>query len=550
MIIWRARLTSWVLAGLALALALGSCGKVAEEEELQIDSNTNWLERCESDDVCSGSLRCYCGQCTRPCSQNDECSLLEGAECAPSGSPVCEDGASAGGLCVLACTGDDACGFDFTCTEGQCVPRPCRVGTYTWDDVFEAVAADLGSLDADDALFARYVSQANRWSSAPCDWSITAEAQAVSKLVNSLSNDASITAPLAIDRDGTLFRIDLRDYGWDLLTVVDGVPYSDGWEALIANNPYALPFVGADADDAVADTGTVVPVMFANAFIATATRPDVYYALARVPERLEVLLDDFGFQGGVVPPTPSFQAGFVANSGVEFIARQFELQVRPGYLWQITELGREPGALLREPLAAPLGESEIVFTLPNGFHAFAYMSSTGERINDWAALVDDNQSNGQAVAPRTHFRRHDPGVNVTDQVRDFVLANPGNFQTSVSQLIQQRYPGPSALAAQLDRDLDTFTQPALRAASIAIAAPDPITRSLDQFQEVTLEEVAGDLLVTAEELRNNLGLLEPALRVLSDRPVPREAFTELYADSMCKLGVLLENQPDPSYCPP
>lgn len=543
------RYLGWGLAGWVLAGALGSCGKVAEEQELQLDSNTNWLKRCDSDDACSGALRCYCGQCTQPCAQNDECGRLAGAECAASGSPVCEDGVSAGGLCVLACAGDDACGFDFTCTEGQCVPRPCRTGSYTWDDVFEAVADDLRRLDADDAPFARYFSLANRWSSAPCDWSITAEGQALSKLVNSLSNDASITAPVIVDQEETLFRIDLRDYVWDVPVVVDGVAYDDAWEALVRRNTYALPFLGDDAESAVADTGTTVPVMFVSAFIATATEPDVYYALAGVPQRLDAWLDELGFELGGLPE-PNFQAGFVGDRGVEFVAQHFPLPSRAGYLWKITELGREEGDLFRTPLAAPLGQSEIIVTQPNGFHAFAYMSSTGDRIDEWAALVDAEQSNGLALVPRTHFRRHDPGVNVTDQVHELVLSNPGNFESRVYQAILQRYRGPDALADLLASDLSLFTLPALTAASVAIAAPDPITRSLEQFEgAVTLEDVAGDLLLTVEDLRDNLELLEPALRALADGPVPRETFTVLYADSLCKLSLILENQPDPNVCP-
>lgn len=546
MIIRGARYMSWVLGGLALAGALGSCGKVAEEGELRFDSNTNWLKRCETDDGCSGALRCYCGQCTQPCSQNDECGLLAGAECAPSGGPVCEGGESAGGLCVLGCTGNDECGFDFTCT-GQCVPKPCRTGSYTWDDVYEAVAADLSGLDAEDALFARYFSLANRWSSAPCDWSITAEAQALSKLVNSLSGDAAITAPLPIDRDQTLFRVDLRDYGWDESVIVDGEAYEDVWEALVQNNPYALPFVGDDVGDAAAYTGASVPVMFASTFIATATEPDVYYAVAGVPERLDVLLEELGVDPSA-PPPPSFQAGFVGDGGVELVARQLQAQVRAGYLWQITEAG---AALFSDPLAPPSGQSELIFTLPNGLHGFAYMSSSGERIDESAVWLDDTQSNGRAAAPRAQLRRHDPRVNVADQVRDFVLSRPGNFPTGLSQAILQRYAGPDALADLLERDFATFTQLALRRADVSLSAPDPITGSLSQFQgEVTLADAAGDLLLTAEDLLSSLLVLEPALRGLADGPVPRETFTALYVDSLCKLSVTFDNQPNPGVCPP
>jgi len=108
----------WFLAlsALALALGLGSCGKVAEGNEELFDSNTNWLLRCREDEHCTGSLRCYCGICTKPCGENSECGLLSGAECAESGESLCGEQASAGGLCVLACTGDLDCGAGFSCS--------------------------------------------------------------------------------------------------------------------------------------------------------------------------------------------------------------------------------------------------------------------------------------------------------------------------------------------------------------------------------------------------------------------------------------------------
>src|SRR5688572_22249313 len=106
------------LALIACGLAAGSCGKASDSTPFQLDSNTNWLKRCDADDQCDGSLRCYCGQCSLPCAGGDECSLLAGAECASSGGAVCSDQPGAGGLCVLGCSSDQDCGLDFACTAG------------------------------------------------------------------------------------------------------------------------------------------------------------------------------------------------------------------------------------------------------------------------------------------------------------------------------------------------------------------------------------------------------------------------------------------------
>lgn len=114
------------LSSLALALSAGSCGKVKEGGQPLFDSNTNWLVPCVADDQCSGSLRCYCGQCTKPCGQDAECSLLSDALCAESSEVLCGQSASAGGLCVRGCAADAECGPRFSCSAGQCVPSVQR----------------------------------------------------------------------------------------------------------------------------------------------------------------------------------------------------------------------------------------------------------------------------------------------------------------------------------------------------------------------------------------------------------------------------------------
>jgi len=52
--------------------------------------------------------------------------------------------------------------------------------------------------------------------------------------------------------------------------------FSDGWEAIIASSVYAVPFVGDEADDAVADSGTTVPLLFGDAFVAEVAKAPLY----------------------------------------------------------------------------------------------------------------------------------------------------------------------------------------------------------------------------------------------------------------------------------
>jgi hypothetical protein len=67
---------------------------------------------------------------------------------------------------------------------------------------------------------------------ATLEWQQEGYRQALFKLVNSLSWGPSIETPIAIDPLQTIFRVDLRAYGWSPQT----------WNEMIARNPYNLGF--------------------------------------------------------------------------------------------------------------------------------------------------------------------------------------------------------------------------------------------------------------------------------------------------------------------
>ncbi len=537
-----------VLVASLILLALGSCGKVANEGKLQLDSNTNWLMRCDADDQCDGSLRCYCGQCSQPCSTSDECGLLAGAECASSGGAACTGEASAGGLCVLGCTVDAECGPDFRCTESQCVPKPCTGGFQSWDDVLQDVASDLARRDAVDARFTRYVSLANRWSYGACGRGLVAERQGLSKLLNSLSSSSSIVPPAAVDVDQMLYRIDLRDYGWDRPVTVQTVQYADAWDALVYSNGFAVQFVGDDADDAAADGDTLYPVMFANSLIATATRPDVYYGILRVPETLDELFAELGI---AAPPAlggaPTLRAGFAYPPDV--IASHWETRTRAGYLWDIGAVTGVEG-VFNSPLAAPQGEHQLVFSLPNGLQGFALTDGAGLRIDDSSTFLDTNEPNFRAQAPRYLLREHSPRPRVYDEVADYVSRNAGSYDAATATAIFDAYPGSAALDELLIEEYERFTRPALEQAGVSLVFEDPITQAYREYdRDLTIEDAAGELMVTREDLEDNLTLLDPSLGVLSNGLIDRDDFALLYIPTLCILSVVNENQPSPDVCP-
>lgn len=531
----------WPLALLA-GLAAGSCGKASDEPSLLLDSNTNWLKRCDADDQCDGSLRCYCGQCSLPCAGGDECSLLAGAECASSGGAVCSEQPGAGGLCVLGCVSDQECGLDFACTAGQCVPQPCTGAFLGADDLYQELATDVSRLDAGDAPTTRYITLANHSSYHACESTLLAQSQGLSKLLNSLSLSSLVTAPQPVDAAEVVYRIDLRDYEWDRPVVVRGVTYPDVWEALISLDPYAVPMIGDDADDTVSDTQTLVPLVFASSLIASALDPELYAAVLDLPEQI----DPFYSSLGVI--APDARAGFTLTR--ETIASHFQMQSRVGFVWQIWAL-RTEGTLFDAPLGTPDGDREIVFSLPNGLSGFFYADRFGARLESSPDFIDPTQLDFRARAPLSGLRLHPTGLSLAaDEVRDNVEANPGRFEAEDLAAIRAAYPGAEAIATLVQQEAEFFTRRALAAANVDPALPEPISTVMDDFnRDVDLDTAAGELLVTREFLEENLNLLPPELSVLDGGQISRSDFSELYLAARCVLSAVQENTPDPDICP-
>jgi hypothetical protein len=414
--------------------------------------------------------------------------------------------------------------------SGEPTSPPAECGFSNLDDVIQLAANDTSSLSADDLPFVRYFSLVNRANALGCGAALNGERAALTKLVNSLSLSPVARQPRAIDVNETLYRVDLRDYAWDRPIDVNGVSFSDAWEAMVASNPYAIELVGDDADELKSDTGTLVPVAFSNTFVASAPVGELYYALLDIPENIDTfILSGLGIDlAANLRDEASVRAGRIAHDR-GLLSERSDIEVRAGSLWQIAEFG-SAGDLLDDPLGSPAGDREVVFSLPNGLNGYALATASGERLDDSGVAIES-------------IRRHARGVDAEDDVRDAVLADPSNFNAQERQAILAIYPEPARLAQVIENDRSVYAQ-GLQRLGLDISAPEPISASVDAFaSDLDLTAAAADLLVTPEDLESNLALLDPAFGVLRGASIAREDFTELYFGAFCALGVVLNNIP-------
>jgi hypothetical protein len=425
-------------------------------------------------------------------------------------------------------------------------------GFVSSDELLQAVAADVASLDNDDQQFARYLSLVDISNAGVCGADLDEARAALVKLVNSLSIETVVTPLIAIDVDETIFRLDMQVYGWNRAVEVDGTDFVDVWEAIIASSPHAVPFVGAQADAAVDDTGTSVPVLSGNAFVAAASSAPLYYGVLGIPEDVDgFILNELAIDIQANRVDEEVVRAGLGGTGVgrfEFLAERHDIEVRAGFLWQIFSDENGAQALTDDPLSTPPSEErEFAFTLPNGLLAHVLADADGQRIDDSALTLDTDESNFRSVIARSYMKFRAQGVTPTDRLRDIALNDP-RFDAEEKEAIRNLYPSGGELARIVDADR-IVPAAALARIGLDINDRDPVDATFLEFdRDVDADTAAAELYVSTEELLSNLALLDPALAVLDGGSVDRQDFDALYLDSLCILGVINENQVDPSLC--
>jgi hypothetical protein len=448
------------------------------------------------------------------------------------------------------------------------VVERCDDQFLSWDDVYEAVERDILGEDADDRPFLRYFSIANRYNAGVCDAQLEPERWAMSKFINSISQDASITEPEEVTgTEGTIYRIDLRDYKLDINEgpfEVNGQNFDDGWEAIIANNNFAVEFEGDNAENVILQSGTTVPIMFSNAVIDEATIGNLYYGLLKLEDNrdAQLLLLDVDVQADIDDQTAVFAATTQSEiSEQERFMQRFEQNVGRGlYYWESFDL--DPNVAGNSVFDRPLdfnvvaNGSEALFSLPNGLQAYMIFDEAGNRLEESPILFDNAQNDNVLRAGISCMTCHENGtVQFQDEVRQFALDNQidvaqaaedagGDFQD-----VLDLYPDNADLKEILVDDATNY-RGALSDAGVPTNGNDPVSDSFINFdKDVRIADVSGFLAYPLDNLTRDIPRLNPALSGLDDGfGVDIDDFKGLYLESLCITDIGNENQAADAEC--
>jgi mono/diheme cytochrome c family protein len=396
--------------------------------------------------------------------------------------------------------------------------------------ILDAIAADLNAADERSRVYYRYFTLTHLYNSGLNDDELHTVRLALAKLLNSLSWDRKIIAPQPVDPAETVFRIDVRDLRWT----------RELWDALASAYPYGVEHSGKTAADCYRLSGTKVPFLRADWFVAGASRPPLYHALLVLPETLGELQNQLKLSFAQnLRQDRAIRAGFT-NSGVSQNPRVIERhETADGACWVSYDFAGAAGArnFFNEPLAFEFDGNEVIFNLPNGLLAFMIFDREGNRIDKAPTnMVRDLQSpDASVVNGISCVRCHADGIiPKQDEVRSHAVANKGAFGERL-KIIQALYPEPKALQEAFHEDQERYREAIAKlGVTRASAAGEPIYNTARRFREpLDLRRASAEVGRTSADFQGYLNRLVSLQRQVgplrvAGGTVPREVFEQAF----------------------
>jgi hypothetical protein len=461
----------------------------------------------------------------------------------------------------------------------------------TRDTMLQQISADLGAIPLQNQKFARYFSFVHLYNAGYCDAEIEIFRQSLSKLVNSLSQETLIKAPVAIDAERLIYRIDLTDYDWDgdmgetfrlsepsfyypndpFQTNADGNKeskraFADKWEMIADQNPYNVEYVGQTALNIKNLTETHFPIMQGDAFIDAASRSPLYYDILLIPRRsaqltpdLPACKDDECLESQLklkiladIEDEKINDDGKVARAGFHIsdvsdfnrvIERHRFTDANNRVFWLSYDFNSQSGKanIGVHPLDFVFAGGEIIFSLPNGLQAYMLTNAAGARLNEGPIDIvqDESQKDFLVRNGVSCMGCHSAGMIAREDNVRYELDN-GQAETQFSdpdkEFIRALYPTHDEFNDLIGEDTKRFND-SLSAAGVAVNGEnEPVITTFLAFDEdVGLRRAASELGLRSTDLSKDVGKLSPDLNELSKEmgTVLRKDFTDNFATSVC-----------------
>ena len=411
-------------------------------------------------------------------------------------------------------------------------------------EILKSIETHLNTLSAFDRAYARYFTLAHLYNAGEPTGILQEYRKALYKLVNSLSWGVTVINPVAIDRQQTIFYIDLRHYEWDV---------NDAWTKIEEEYPFHISF------DAPAQLGlrnqlgrlqtqmkTDVPSVHIDWFLATASTPPLYHDLLSLPltdRELETRLEvDVARNLINAPGVRVLRAGF-NNSGVSNNNRVVERHTsRYGAYWKSYDFAGSVGAqnIFTHPLNFTHDGGEAIFNLPNGLQGYYLVNASSFRLNEAPINIVSNPAASDPTVRNglSCIGCHTEGMKTfEDQVRSVIESNPNPPYNKAQAL--RLYVEKSDMDARVSEDMERYRE-ALEETGGVLGGVEPISRFHEAFHGPVDAAYAAAVVGLETEtflkrIRENTGLQNVGLLVLDGGQIKRDAWTSSFRDVISAL---------------
>lgn len=380
---------------------------------------------------------------------------------------------------------------------------------------------DASAADADDAENYVYLVATNNWDDAVANgirFPKEEIAASVGKAVNQISLERDVYVPEAIDKDGTIFRIDREELGIN----------ANEWALIVSAARAKILSQTAKAKlvRQIVGTGNQPAWLFLDDFVEAAYTARVYHALTDVPATLNQFLVQKGVNlvqelqdrdgdlalGCIIGSKINASLGtrlvaWAESDDGDFVITFDPLKLDPNDAQQKRSCVANP--LLNATGSQKIFEfaaSEILYTLPNGGMGAALFAANGQR-QDAAplAVVADNEAPigvGPEIKLVSCQRCHNEGmIDYADVVEQNVRQGGGGFGAADKDRIKDLYLGNGAIKNLLREHNEKFENFALNA-GFDPKKPDPVSKFGDQLKlDWDCNRAGARVLRTCDELR-------------------------------------------------
>lgn len=407
---------------------------------------------------------------------------------------------------------------------GAPMPQRVRRAYVEWRTILQAMCDDLQQADPEVRKYYRYFTLTHLYNNVDgvTELEMRLYRAALAKALNSVSWEPDLVTPHPLDPDQTLFRIDIRDLGWN----------EAKWRALLKNYPYGMRFLNVE-DEAVAkldqDIGQLAdtPLCYVRAdwFVVRGMRPPLYHELLEIPDTaaaLEQQLNVDVFRDFMQDRLG--RAGFVesaVSAGNRVVDRHPALH---GYYWKSYDfkkqndrgnamkfpLGPEHAGHPFQPLAFEQDGGEMIFSLPNGLQAYMLVDGRGARISEGPVEVvrDLTETSGAPVivSGLSCMSCHRHGmIEFKDTLRDGSSAQ-GDARRKVRSLC----PPEDRMSALVAKDRARFLTALAACTGPFLQTGDDVNKPIEDFPEPI-----GSI---ARKYEQRLNLADVACECLAEEP--------------------------------